>query len=111
MSLNLKQELDELSQSKAHLISNQARAAKLAQEKPGDLLDDLVDDEDVLEELLKYSKSLLVLIRRAHLDELVLLLAQPQRLYISNFFLGLTRGLGFALGLVIIWLCYDYFIQ
>ena len=93
---------------KDYIISKHAKEAKL---NDNSLIEDIVDDEDVLEELLVHIKFLNVLIKRSHLDELVLFLAQPYRIYPINVLLGFTKGLGFALGVLLVWCCYELFFK
>ena len=107
---DLSNQLDQLSKKKEHMLSDEAKKAASEDYKQDSLLDDVLDDETLFEELLEQSKALKALISRLHLDELVLLLAEPFRLYPINMLLGFTKGLGFGLGLLVIWLCYQYFV-
>lgn len=107
-SENLNEALDNLAKNKDHMISEQAKAAS---QQEASLVQEIVDDEDLLEDLMGQVKLLNVLIKRSHLDEIVLFLAQPYRIYPINILLGFTKGLGFGLGLLLVWFCYEYFIQ
>ena len=107
---NLSKQLDQLSKNKEHMLSDEAKKAVSEDYQNESLLDDVLDDDTLFEELLEQSKALKALISRLHLDELVLLLAEPFRLYPINMLLGFIKGLGFGLGLLVIWLCYQYFL-
>ena len=108
MSEDLNKTLDNLAKNKDYMVSDQA---KVASQQDNSLVQEIVDDEDLLEDLLDQVKLLNLLIKRSHLDELVLFLAQPYRIYPINILLGFTKGLGFALGLLLVWFCYEYFIK
>ena len=106
---DLTRKLDQLSSHKEHLLADEAKYAASKQDQ-NTLLDDVLDDDEVFEDLLKQTKALKKMLSRLHLDELILLLAQPFRLYPVNMLLGFTKGLGFGLGLLFIWMCYQYFL-
>ena len=106
---DMARKLDQLSSQKKHLLTDEVKYAAAKQDQ-NTLLDDVLDDDDVFEDLLKQTKILKKILSRLHLDELILLLAQPFRLYPVNMLLGFTKGLGFGLGLLFIWMCYQYFL-
>lgn len=39
---------------------------------------------------------------KSHFDEMALLLARPARVFMLNFFIGLIRGIGFMIGILLV---------
>lgn len=105
---DLSDALDNLSNQKEFMVSEQAKSAR---QRDSSIVEEVVDDEDILEDLMAQVKLLNLMIKRSHLDELVLFLAQPHRIYPINTLLGFSKGLGFGLGLLLVWGCYEYFIK
>ena len=64
-----------------------------------------------LEEFSKSMRVLNALFKYSSFDELVLLIAQPVRLMVLSFFIGLIRGLGFTCGVLMIVGLFLYFFQ
>ena len=62
---------------------------------------------DIARELLRFSEGCNGLLQKkdladhqSHFDELIYLITNPQRLFMMSFFVGLMRGLGFAIGMM-----------
>lgn len=100
----LTEQLERLSESKAHMVSDAAREARLNAEDvdfstfSGEHTRNLSD----IELFNEHVKLLVSVLKHTRFDEFVVLIGQPQRFIILSFISGLTRGLGFALGALII---------
>ncbi|MFT5171806.1 MAG: hypothetical protein ACI9BD_001584 [Candidatus Marinamargulisbacteria bacterium] len=125
---SLKKTIDNLS-SKKHTVSATALNAKKAVEKqkseafePEILSDDSKDFSKELskdfrkqvlitEEFSQSVKLLVSIFNESNFDEMVMIVANPSRVLVLNFFIGIIRGLGFAVGLMLIMFFVAYFVQ
>ncbi|MEK7298372.1 MAG: hypothetical protein AAB066_00615 [Candidatus Margulisiibacteriota bacterium] len=96
-------------QSKSDVITAQAKAKKAEFDQvkdqlyAGSVIDP--DDDEARESLSEFSDSIRLLsgiLQRTHLDEFLVLMANPGRLFTMHLFIGFFRGLGFAIGLTFI---------
>jgi hypothetical protein len=109
---SLKQAIENLSK-KSHVINEEAKQAK---EKLDDIKDDLVHfkyenknmDQPhsfrLIDELNDSINLLARVFKKSNFDSFAYLLSNPARLVILNFLSGLIKGLGFALGMFIIFI-------
>ncbi|MEK9657521.1 MAG: hypothetical protein VW378_04010 [bacterium] len=95
----LQRAIDGLS-SKKHVIHPDI-SSEVAQKHSSDVKLD-AKQSLLLEELNQSVRILTSIFHTSNFDELLLLSARPLRLFVLNFFMGFLRGLGFALGVVII---------
>ena len=101
---SLTEQLERLSESKGHVVSSAAKEARLHAESvdfdsfAGEHTRNMSDIELFNENV----KLLVAVLKHTRFDEFVVLIGQPQRFIILSFISGLTRGLGFALGALIV---------
>jgi len=103
--LQLQKAIENLSKKK-HVVSEDAIRAKTfiqEQENPSQYTPENIEKQT--QHLIEFNKGITLLsdiFMQSQFDELVHLAAQPTRTFLLNFCLGLMRGLGFALGLLLI---------
>lgn len=95
--------------NKKNIISEQALEAKKEYDLVKDSLENIEPEEDEeylltpqIKELTDVIKMLISIFSESKLDELVVLLANPGRVFTLNLFIGIFRGLGFAIGVTLI---------
>ena len=118
---NLEETLNDLSENKRHVLSEEAIIAKQHFDQMKDDIDDEDDDEDEdgfdrrqvsdIELFNENIKLLLSVFYRSQFDEYVYLLANPHRVYITNFLIGLIRGMSFISGVLIVLVLFLYAID
>lgn len=94
----LKKALDAL-QSKKHAVSDEAIRAKSALHAPSP---NLSTTHILLQELNKSTHLLMSLFTSSRVDSVTLFLSRPLTLFIMQFLIGLVRGLGVVMGMIII---------
>lgn len=109
---DLQKAIDNIAQKK-HVISESAIRAK---ESKMDLDDEEETSQHIIEQslpqssqqtrqLIEFNKGITLLadiFKQSQFDELIFMAAQPARIFVLNFCLGILRGLGFALGIILI---------
>ena len=108
----LEETLSDLSESKKEFISEDALEAKL---KFDDVKDDLENHELSFDDPEEYNSSLididsfndnvkllLSIFKQSRFDEFIVLLGNPQRLYVTQLLMGFFKGAGLVLGAVFI---------
>ena len=113
--------ISDLSNTKGYVLSEEALLAKHHFDNVKDELDDDEDDDDETElnrrqssELTLFNENIKILLSifyRSQFDEYVYLLANPQRVYVSNFIIGIVRGMGFLLGVLLLAVLFLYLIK
>ena len=104
MATPLTEQLDNLNVTKGHVISESAKDAKSqvnthAFETLSSDYNQNLSDIDLFNDNVK---ALTAVLKHTRFDEFMVLIGQPQRFVMLSFISGLTRGLGFALGVLII---------
>ena len=111
---SLKKTIDSISRKK-HVISSEALKAKESIEKQKDegveLSKDVRKQLLITEEFNHSVKLLISIFKESNFDELVMIVAHPSRVLVLNFFIGIIRGLGFAVGLILVTFLTAHFIQ
>jgi len=104
----LKQALEKLS-SKQHVVSDTAIQAKKDIATQG--VAGLTQRQQLVVEELQTSVHLLTsVLHHTRLDQLVSFMANPARMLFVNFCLGIVKGLGFGIGLILLYIAYlSYF--
>lgn len=110
-STDLQKAIDNIAQKK-HVISESAIRAK---ESKMDIEDEdetkhiieqsLQQPSQQTRQLIEFNKGITLLadiFKQSQFDELIFMAAQPARIFVLNFCLGILRGLGFALGIILI---------
>ena len=116
---NLEEEINDLSNRKGHVLSEEAMIAKqhfdfLKEDLDDDDNDDMDTTNRQVSELTLFNENVKILLSvfyRSQFDEFVYLLANPQKVYISNFLMGVVRGMGFLLGVLFLGLLFLSFIK
>ena len=94
--------IDRLS-TKKHMVTPEAVRA---QHSLSQVNEDLaMQTKKHLSALTEFDKSIRVLMsvfRESRFEEMVLLLAQPAKLFLLNLLVGVVRGVGFAIGLALV---------
>jgi hypothetical protein len=65
----------------------------------------------IVDEFNTSVKLLASIFQSSNFDELALFIASPTRVLLVNFFIGILRGLGFALGFLIVFVFLAYLIK
>jgi len=94
---------------KKHTVSSKA---KLAREELADFQYESMDEFSggkklkkrftMLDEFNKSVKFLSAVFKHSNFDELALFVSRPGRVLVLNFFIGIMRGIGFAIGFLLI---------
>ncbi|MGE4169340.1 MAG: DUF5665 domain-containing protein [Candidatus Margulisiibacteriota bacterium] len=113
----LREALENLSK-KRHLLTDEAIKAKdnydkiKAPEAPASTSEkQFKKNLAVLEEFNDSVHMLSSIFRKSKFDELALFLSQPGRVFIINFFIGIVRGVGFAVGCLMITFLMAYLVK
>ena len=101
--------------SKKHTVSENARRAK--EEKRFEGVEFVEEKKwyqkrtDIIDEFNKSVALLITVFNNSKFDELALFMASPARIFIINLFIGIFRGIGFALGFIALILLFFYLVQ
>lgn len=97
--VTLQKAIENLSQKK-HVVSEEAIRAK---EQVGQ--DHYAEQSKTQALMSEFNRSIRILVdvfKESNFDALFLLVSQPTRLLLMNFFIGLLKGMGFAVGVLVI---------
>jgi len=88
---------------KQHVVSDEAKKAQAQR----DMLKlesskQFSKNVSIIEEFSNSVKLLGNIFQRSNFDEVALVIANPSRILLINFFIGFVRGLGFILGLILV---------
>lgn len=106
---NLKRAIENLSKKK-HVINEDALKAKEEQlSLPKDSLTThhLNSQRLMMNEFNKSIRLLMTVFKESNFDEMALIVTNPWRVFVLNFCIGLLRGIGFVVGILILF----YFIS
>jgi len=95
----LQKAIENLSQ-KQHVVSDEAIRAK--QQVGQDHHIQLSKTQALMSEFNRSIRILVDVFKESNFDDLFLLVSQPTRLLLMNFFIGLLKGMGFAIGVLIV---------
>jgi|GEM_PF-5739197 len=113
---SLSDAIENLSSKKKHVVSDEALRAKEEYMAVKHEFQNQYDSSkkfnkklSVIEEF-NYSVTLLISIfEKTNFDELALFIAHPTRVLVLNFCIGILRGMGFAIGLLVVVAVLVYF--
>ena len=100
MTESLQNAIDHLAQKK-HVVSEEVMKAKQDRDHQKEMSNkDVGRQLSLMAEFNRSINMLMQIFDKSRFDEIVGLAARPERLFILNFCMGLLKGIGFALGLV-----------
>lgn len=106
---NLKRAIENLSKKK-HVINEDALKAKeeqLSLPKDSSTTHHLNSQRLMMNEFNKSIRLLMTVFKESNFDEMALMVTNPWRVFVLNFCIGLLRGIGFLVGILILF----YFIS
>jgi hypothetical protein len=88
---------------KQHVVSDEAKKAQAQRDMMKlESSKQFNKNVSIIDEFSNSVKLLGNIFQRSNFDEVALVIANPSRILLLNFFIGFVRGLGFCLGLVLI---------
>lgn len=106
-NLSLTEAIQRLSSKKKQVVSEDALKAKedLDSQKQGDLPFDSKRTRKqfyIIEEFTHSVRLLSSIFKRTQFDQLALFITHPARVLVLNFFIGILRGMGFMIGILLV---------
>ena len=113
-NISLTEAIQRLSSKKKHVVSEDALKAKedldsIRQEQPFDNKRTRKQFY-IIEEFTHSVRLLSSIFRRTQFDQLALFITHPGRVLVLNFFIGILRGMGFMVGLLLVIAISVYFL-